>query len=38
MAKVIKRKWLSRGPTGRKVKRIAWGYTITGVFIKLLRA
>jgi integrase len=28
MAKVIKRKWLSRGPTGRKVKRIAWGYTI----------
>lgn len=28
MAKLIKRTWTSRGPTGRRVKRIAWGYTL----------
>lgn len=28
MAKVQKRTWLGRGPTGHKVKRIAWGHTL----------
>ena len=28
MAKVQKRTWLSRGATGHKVKKIAWGYTL----------
>ncbi len=25
---VIKRTWLSRGPTGHKVRKVAWGYTL----------
>ena len=28
MAKITKRIWLSRGPTGHKVRKIAWGYTM----------
>jgi integrase len=28
MAAVIKRTWWSRGPTGRRVRRVAWGYTL----------
>jgi integrase len=28
MAKVQKRTWLGRGPTGHRVKKIAWGYTL----------
>jgi hypothetical protein len=28
MAKVQKRCWLGRGPTGHKVKKIAWGCTL----------
>jgi hypothetical protein len=28
MAKVQKRTWVSRGPTGPKVKKVAWGYTL----------
>ena len=28
MAKLITRKWLSKGPTGHKVRRIAYGYTL----------
>jgi integrase len=28
MAKVQKRIWTSRGPTGHKVKKVAWGYTL----------
>jgi integrase len=27
MASVIKRTWTSRGPTGHRVKKVAWGYT-----------
>lgn len=27
MAKIQKRIWTSRGPTGHKVKKVAWGYT-----------
>jgi len=28
MATVIKRTWLSRGQTGHKVRKVAWGYTL----------
>ena len=28
MAKVKKRTWHSRGPTGHKVKRVAYGFTV----------
>src|SRR6266545_45119 len=28
MASIIKRTWTSRGPTGHKVKKVAWGYTL----------
>jgi hypothetical protein len=28
MAKVQKRTWLGRGISGRKVRKIAWGYTL----------
>jgi len=28
MATIIKRTWLSKGPTGHKVKRVAYGYTL----------
>lgn len=28
MAKVQKRTWVRRGPTGHRVKKIAWGYTL----------
>jgi hypothetical protein len=28
MVKLQKRVWTSRGPTGHKVKRVAWGYTL----------
>ncbi len=28
MAHVIKRTWTSRGPTGHKVKKVAWRYTL----------
>jgi len=28
MAKIQKRTWLGRGPTGHRVRRIAWGYTL----------
>ena len=28
MAKVIRRVWTGRGPTGRRVKHVAWGYQI----------
>ncbi len=28
MATLIKRTWLSCGPTGRKVSKVAWGYTL----------
>ncbi len=28
MAKILERIWTSRGPTGRKVKHVAWGYTL----------
>jgi integrase len=27
MAKVQKRTWLSRGPSGRRVRKVSWGYT-----------
>lgn len=28
MASIIKRTWTSRGPTGHKVRKVAWGYTL----------
>src|SRR6266511_2131559 len=28
MASVTKRTWLSRGPTGHRVRKVAWGYTL----------
>jgi hypothetical protein len=28
MAKVQKRTWLSRGPSGRRVRKVSWGYTL----------
>src|SRR6266446_626855 len=28
MAVVVKRTWRSRGPTGHKVRKVAWGYTL----------
>jgi len=28
MATIQKRTWLSRGPTGHKVRKVAWGYTL----------
>src|SRR5713226_5509780 len=28
MATVQKRTWLSRGPTGHKVRKVSWGYTL----------
>ncbi|SRR5713226_8100159 len=28
MATVQKRTWLSRGPMGHKVRKVAWGYTV----------
>jgi integrase len=28
MAKIQKRTWASRGPTGHKVKKVAWGFTL----------
>jgi hypothetical protein len=28
MAKVTKRVWTSRGPTGRRVNHVAYGYTV----------
>jgi hypothetical protein len=28
MAKIIKRTWTSQGPTGRRVRRVAFGYTL----------
>lgn len=28
MARVQKRTWLGRGPTGHKIRRVAWGYTL----------
>ena len=28
MAAVVKRTWCSRGPTGHKVRKVAWGYTL----------
>jgi len=28
MAQIIRRIWTSQGPTGRKVKHVAWGYTL----------
>ncbi len=28
MASIIKRTWTSRGPTGHKVRKISWGYTL----------
>jgi hypothetical protein len=28
MAKIQKRTWLGRGPTGHKVRKVAWGYTL----------
>jgi hypothetical protein len=28
MAKVIRRIWMGRGPTGRRVKHVAWGCQI----------
>src|SRR5882724_9852780 len=28
MAKVTKRVWMSRGPTGHRVRKIAWGFTL----------
>jgi hypothetical protein len=28
MATVQKRTWLSRGPTGHKARKVAWGYTL----------
>ncbi len=28
MATVVRRAWTSRGPTGHKVKKISWGYTL----------
>jgi hypothetical protein len=31
MAKVIRRVWTGRGPTGRRVKRVTWGYQIAFV-------
>ena len=30
MATVQERTWLSRGPTGHKVRKVAWGYTLQG--------
>jgi hypothetical protein len=30
MAKIIKRTWSSRGPLGRKVKHVAYGYQLMG--------
>ena len=29
MAKITKRIWLSRGSTGHRVRKVAWGYTVT---------
>lgn len=29
MAKIFRREWTSRGPTGRAVKHVAYGYTLT---------
>jgi hypothetical protein len=28
MAKVQKRTWLARGPSGRRVRKVSWGYTL----------
>ncbi|MGH7367497.1 MAG: integrase [Candidatus Rokuibacteriota bacterium] len=28
MATVVKRTWTGRGPTGRRVKKVAWGYSV----------
>jgi len=28
MAKIIKRAWTSAGPTGKRVKHVAYGYTL----------
>jgi hypothetical protein len=28
MATVQKRAWLSRGPTGHRVRKVAWGYAL----------
>ncbi len=28
MAAVVRRTWCSRGPTGHKVRKVAWGYTL----------
>src|SRR5262245_6524989 len=28
MAKTTKKTWTSRGPTGKRVKRVSWGYTV----------
>jgi integrase len=28
MAQILKRTWLGRGPTGHKVRKVAWGYTL----------
>jgi integrase len=30
MAKIVKREWTSRGPLGRKVRHVAFGYALTG--------
>ena len=29
MAKIIRREWTSDGPTGRRVRHVAFGYTLT---------
>ena len=28
MATVVKRTWTGRGPTGRRVRKVAWGYSV----------
>jgi len=28
MAKIVQRVWTTRGPTGKRVKHVAWGYTL----------
>src|SRR5262245_65973788 len=28
MPNIVKRVWTSRGPTGRRVRKVAWGYSL----------
>ena len=37
MAKMTKRIWYSKGPTGQRQKRVAWGFTTQGADGKQVR-